>query len=156
MVSHIHYNLNADEDFVISSISKFIACFIDIHLHAFSFTSRLESQWIVYLLRGSEHIYRVLGLKGEVQSIWDLWTSGLQECKGEFFWNRAGWATTLSHDIIIIIITWWDYMGVLDRRPRPWHPRPPMMGSLVGRLGPVQMAWALAPTIQVSSSSFLN
>ena len=139
MVSHIHHNLNADEDFVISSISKFIACFIDIHLHAFSFTSRLESQWIVYLLRGSEHIYWVLGLKGEVQSIWDLWTSGLQECKGDFFWNRAGWATSLSHDIIviiIIIITWWDYMGCWIAGPGLDTPVPPWWGHWSAGWGP--------------------
>ena len=37
MVSHIHYNLNANEDFVISFISKFITCFIDIQLHVFGF-----------------------------------------------------------------------------------------------------------------------
>ena len=29
MVSHIHYNLNAHEDFVISFTSKFITSFID-------------------------------------------------------------------------------------------------------------------------------
>ena len=37
MVSHIHQNLNANENFVISFTSKFITCFIDIHLHAFGF-----------------------------------------------------------------------------------------------------------------------
>ena len=35
MVSHIHYNLNANEDFVISFASKVITSFIHNHLHAF-------------------------------------------------------------------------------------------------------------------------
>jgi hypothetical protein len=29
----------------------------------------------------------ILDLVGEVQSIWDLWTSDLQECKGNFFFQ---------------------------------------------------------------------
>lgn len=36
MISCIHYNLNAIEDFVILFTSKFIICFIDIDLHVFS------------------------------------------------------------------------------------------------------------------------
>jgi hypothetical protein len=32
-----------------------------------------------------EHIYWILDLEGEVHSIWDLWVSGLQECKGNEF-----------------------------------------------------------------------
>ena len=43
MVCHIHYNLDANEDFVKSFISKFITCCIDIHLHPFGFTSRMKS-----------------------------------------------------------------------------------------------------------------
>ena len=54
MVSHIHYNLNANEDFVIPFTSKFITCYIQ--LHAFGFTSGIKSQLIVYLLRGSEQM----------------------------------------------------------------------------------------------------
>ena len=57
MVTYINCNLNAHEDFVISFISKFITCFIDIHLHAFGFTLGTKSQSIAYLLKESEHIY---------------------------------------------------------------------------------------------------
>ena len=38
MASHIYYNLNVDEDFVIFVASKLTTCFIDIHLHAFGVT----------------------------------------------------------------------------------------------------------------------
>ena len=38
IVSQIYYNLNANEDFVMFVTSKFITCFVDTHLHAFSFT----------------------------------------------------------------------------------------------------------------------
>ena len=51
MVSHKNYNLNVDECFVIFLTSKFITCFID------SFTLKIKSQSIAYLLNGSEHIY---------------------------------------------------------------------------------------------------
>ena len=57
MVSHIHYNLSANEDFVMLFTSKFIICFIAIHLHDLSFTSGMKSQSILYSLRGSEHMY---------------------------------------------------------------------------------------------------
>ena len=44
-----------------------------------------------YLLHGSEHIYWILDLEGEVHSTWDLWISGLQECKSNgFFQSQAG------------------------------------------------------------------
>ena len=49
MVSHIHYNLNANENFVVFFTSVYITCFVDIHLHAFGFTSGMESQLIAYL-----------------------------------------------------------------------------------------------------------
>ena len=81
MVSHKNYNLNANEGFVIFFTSKLITCFID------NFTLNLmNSQSIAYLLNGSEYIYIyiywILDLEGELHSIWDLWISGLQECKG--------------------------------------------------------------------------
>ena len=52
----------------------------------------MKSQSITYLLNGSEHIYWILDLEGEMHSIWDLWISGLQECKGNGFFEvgRAG------------------------------------------------------------------
>ena len=57
MVVHMHHDLNANEGFVTSFASKFITCFIDIHLHALGFTLGMKSQSFAYLLRGSEHIY---------------------------------------------------------------------------------------------------
>ena len=72
MVSHIYYKvLNINKDFVIFLTSKLITCFID------SFTSKMKSQSIAYLLNESEHIYWILDLEGEVHSIWVLWTSSL-------------------------------------------------------------------------------
>ena len=76
-VSHKIYNLNANEGFVMFLTSKSITCFIN------GFTSKRKSQLIVYLLNESEHIYWILDLENEVHSIWVIWTSGLQECKGE-------------------------------------------------------------------------
>ena len=85
MVSHKYYNLNANEGFVIFLILKLITCFID------DFTSKMKSQLIASLLNGSEHVYWILDLEGRVHSIWDLWISGLQECKDNgFFRSRAG------------------------------------------------------------------
>ena len=81
MVSQQNYNLNANEDFVIFFTSKLITCFID------GFTSKMKSQSIAYLLNESEHIYWILDLEGEMHSIWDLWRSGLQECKSNGFFE---------------------------------------------------------------------
>ena len=51
-----------------------------------------NSNQLLILLNESEHIYWILDFKGEVHSIWDLWRSGLQECKGKGFYEvgRAG------------------------------------------------------------------
>jgi hypothetical protein len=46
------------------------------------FHFKKKSQSISYLLNGSEHIYWILDLENEVHSIWVIWTSNLQECKG--------------------------------------------------------------------------
>ena len=43
---------------------------------------KMKSQSIAYLPNGSEHIYWILDLEGEMHVLWDLWISGLQECKG--------------------------------------------------------------------------
>ena len=86
MVSLKNYNLNANEGFVIFLTSKSITCFID------GFTLKMKSQSIAYLLNGSEHIYWILDLEGEVHSIWDLSISGLQECKGYGIWFSQCWA----------------------------------------------------------------
>ena len=79
----LQYDVN--EGFVIFFTSKLITCFID------GFTLTMIPQSIVQLLNGSGHIYWILDLEGEGHSIWDLWVSGLQECKSnEFFRNQAG------------------------------------------------------------------
>ena len=86
MVSHKNHNLSVDEGFVIFLTSKLIICFIG------GFTFEVNSQSIAYLLNGSEHVYWNLFIEGEVHSTWDVWTSGLQECKGNGFSEvgRAG------------------------------------------------------------------
>ena len=84
MVSHKNYNLSANEVFVMFLTSKLITCFID------GFTPKRNSQLIACSLNGSEHIYWIMDLENEVYSIWVIWTSGFQECKGNFiFQSRA-------------------------------------------------------------------
>ena len=78
MVSHKNYNLNANKSFVLFLTSKLITSFID------GFTLKTKSQLIVYLLNESEHIYWILDLEDEVHSMWVIWTSGLEKCKGDF------------------------------------------------------------------------
>ena len=74
MVNHKKYNLSANEGFVIFLTSILITWFIG------GLTLNMKFQLIVHLLNGSEHIYWIWDLDGEVHSIWDLWISGLQEC----------------------------------------------------------------------------
>ena len=64
--------------------SKLKACFI-----IDGFTFKMKSQSIVYLLNGSDHIYWILVLDGEVHSIWDLWISGLQECRSNHGFSKS-------------------------------------------------------------------
>ena len=47
----------------------------------------IKSQSIAYLHNGSERVYWILDLEGEVHSIRGLWISGLQECKGNGFFE---------------------------------------------------------------------
>ena len=47
----------------------------------------MKSQSIAYLLNESEHTHWLLDLEGEVHSLWDQWISGLQECKGNNFFE---------------------------------------------------------------------
>ena len=101
MVSHKNYNLNANEGFVIFFTSKLIACFIG------GFTLTMKPQLIAHLLNGSEHIYWILDLQGEVHSTWDLWVSGLQECKSnEFLQNRVGGYAIVFSQVQKILIFW--------------------------------------------------
>jgi hypothetical protein len=81
MVSHKNYNLNANESIVIFLTSILITWFIG------GFTLEMKSQSITYLLYGSEHIYWIWDLEGEVHLIWGLWVSGLQDCKGSGFFE---------------------------------------------------------------------
>ena len=76
MVSHKNYNLNAKQGFCHFFTSKLITSFID------GFTSKRKSQSIACLLNGSEHIYWILDFENKVHSIWVIWTSSRQECKG--------------------------------------------------------------------------
>ena len=66
MVSHKNYNLSANEGFVIFLTSKLITCFID------DFTLKMKSQSIAYVLNGSEDIYWIWDIEGEVHSTWDM------------------------------------------------------------------------------------
>ena len=68
------------------STSKLVTRFID------GFTSKRNSQSITYSLNGSEHIYWILNFENEVHSIWVKWTSGLQECKGNFIFPKLSGA----------------------------------------------------------------
>ena len=83
IASHKNYNLKCNEGFVIILTSKLFTCFIG------GFTLKMKPQSIAYLFNESEHTYWILDLEGEVHSIWDLWISGLQECKDHDF-GRMG------------------------------------------------------------------
>ena len=65
--------------------SKFITSSFD------AFTSKMTSRSITYLFKGSECIYYILDLEGEVHSIWDLCIIGLRVCKGNNSF-KVGWA----------------------------------------------------------------
>jgi hypothetical protein len=79
-----NYNLNANEGFVISLLPSYFHALLPVSL-------QMKSQSIAYLLDESEHIYWILDLGDEMHSIWGLWRSGLQECKGnDFFKGRVG------------------------------------------------------------------
>jgi hypothetical protein len=43
---------------------------------------KTKSQSIAYSPHESEHVDWILDLENAVHSIWVIWTSGLQECKG--------------------------------------------------------------------------
>ena len=60
----------------------------------FHFVNEIQS--LAYLLNGSEHIYWIWDLKNEVHSTWDLWISGLQECKDNNFFEASGQAVVFS------------------------------------------------------------
>ena len=72
MVNRKNYNVNVNKGFVIFLTSKLITCFIG------GFTLTMNPQSIAQSLIGSEHIYLILDLEGEVHSLWALWVSCLQ------------------------------------------------------------------------------
>jgi len=83
MVSHKNYNLSANEGFVMFLTSKFVTCFID------GFTlKRKSSQLLIYSMEVNFYIgFWTLKMKC---TQYGLYTSGLQECKGNFiFHSRA-------------------------------------------------------------------
>ena len=63
MVSDKNYNIRANEDLLISFTFKLITCFTD------GFTSKMKSYSFAYSPNGSEHIYWISDLEGEVHSI---------------------------------------------------------------------------------------
>ena len=85
MVSHIITSVLVR---VLFFTSKLISCFI------VGFTSSMKSHSIAYLTQWKWiYIYWILNLEDETHLIWDLWRSGLQECKGSgIFGSRAGHA----------------------------------------------------------------
>lgn len=56
------------------------------------------------LIKGSEYVCWILGFQGVLHSIWELWTSGLQEVQGQFFTKKKNWvgrATIVSWDHLV-------------------------------------------------------
>ena len=59
----------------------------------------MKSESIAHLVSGSAHVYWIFDLEGEVHSIWVLWSSNFQECKGNvFFESRPGQAIIFYRD----------------------------------------------------------
>ena len=96
MVSHENYKMSANEGFVMFLTSKFITMFIG------SFTLKMNSQSTACLLNGNEHIYWILNLEDEVHSIWVIWTSGIQECKGNFIFRSRTEQTTVFSRVCLV------------------------------------------------------
>jgi hypothetical protein len=48
---------------------------------------KITSKSTAYLLNGSENIYWIWYLEGEMHSIWDLWINGIQEYKNNGFFE---------------------------------------------------------------------
>ena len=116
-----NYNLNANEDFVIFLTSKLITCFIS------CFISKMKSPSIVYLLSESQHKYWILDLEDEVHSVWVIWTSGLQECKGrKQYRSRAERATVFGRVLKFSHLFYEDCLGcrIMGLGPYP----PPLKG----------------------------
>ena len=86
MVSHKNYYLSANEDFFnIFDFQVIYMLYWRFHFENETTVNCLLTQW-------KWGIYWTWVLEDEVHSIWDLWISGLQECKGNGFFKvgRAG------------------------------------------------------------------
>ena len=106
----------ANESFVIFLTFGLVTCFID------NFTSIMTSQSIAYILNESEHIYWILDLGDEVHSLWVIWTSRLQECKGNFiFRSQVERTTSFGQDEKFRIVLWDLAGGTGWRAPAPIH-----------------------------------
>ena len=92
MINYKNHNRSGNEGFVIFLTSKLITCFIN------GFTLKMKSQSIVYLHHESEHIYWILNLENEMHSVWGLWKNGLQECKGNDFFEVGRASSSFRSD----------------------------------------------------------
>ena len=70
-------------------------------------------------------MYWMLAFEGEVHSIWVLWTNGLQEYKGEFFFKSGKACNILrSGSKITLIFCWGLAEGLLVAGPGLTQHRP--------------------------------
>ena len=86
-------------------------------------------------------------IQDEVHSVWDLWTSNLQECKSDFYVESG---MDIQHLPVGIKQKSYTMVGLsYDARSQaqPWHTHPPPPQSWGSCLGPAQLTWALAPTV---------
>ena len=128
MVNHIHYNLNANEDFLLFFLLPSLLHALLTFIWMLSISLR---EWkpinCLFTKEKQKYIYQILGFQGEVHSIWDLWTTNLQECKDDSFFvflkYRAGRVKVVNQDKIKRK-TWWGCWEVPDRGPWPWDPSP--------------------------------
>ena len=65
-------------------------------------------------------MYWIMDLKDEVHLIWVVWTSNLEECKGDFvFQSHAEHAEVFGWDMKILDLFGGGCQEVPDRGPRP-------------------------------------
>ena len=76
-MSYKNYHLIVDEEFFIFLTSKLIIGFNN------GVTLGMKYQSIAYSLSGSEHVYWILGLEVEVQSLWVSWTRWPSRMQGQ-------------------------------------------------------------------------
>ena len=124
MVSHIHYNLNANEDFVISFTSKLIIYMVYWHsFTAFGFTLGMKSQSIAHSLRGSEHLYWIWAFKVKCTQYGIRAQAGFKNARAICIGIGRG-GQQLSVGIQKIKINWRDRLGCQIADPYPDAPFP--------------------------------